>query len=96
MADVHLTLKDHVALWEGVVKALNCRPLAPGKPVRRRQRRPSIARALRDATKAGVSVGRVELPDGTTLVLGEPQAAGAAVNPWDAETLRLETRRRRR
>jgi hypothetical protein len=94
-----MTLKDHVLIAEQMVKALNCPPRSIGheNPVRRRRRKPSMSRALRDVAKAGLPIARIELGDGgTSLVLGEPLAAAAAENPWDAEIVRLEARRRRR
>jgi hypothetical protein len=75
MTDKLVTLADHAVFWGQMLKGLNPpRTIAPGKPVRRRQRKSSVAQTLRAAAKAGVSVSRVELPDGTALVLGEAQA----------------------
>jgi hypothetical protein len=52
---------------------------AAAKP--RRPRRPTLARAIAEARKAGVALARVEI-NGVVFVLGEPEPTADPVNPW--------------
>jgi hypothetical protein len=54
----------------------------PPKPKSTRKRRMTLARAMKQADRAGVKVGSVVMkPDGVTLELGE---ASNQPNPWDS------------
>jgi hypothetical protein len=55
-------------------------------PARRRQRKPTLARALREASRAGVNVRAATLaPDGgVTLTFGQG-ATTEVTNPWLAD-----------
>jgi hypothetical protein len=60
------------------------------QPKPRKARKPTLASALRQASKAHVSVASVEFSDGKiALVLGEPDANAAEPNEWDS-VLRIE------
>jgi hypothetical protein len=53
------------------------------EPRRRAARRPTLATALKQAKKLGVSVSGATLTaDGVTLTFGEPGATDDAPNPW--------------
>jgi hypothetical protein len=70
-------------------------PPHPGAPVdraRRRARRPTLAGALKEASKAGQHVAGAVIEDGKIeLRFGEPGAAAVATsNPWDEEIARLK------
>jgi hypothetical protein len=57
------------------------------RPARRKRhrRKVTLARAMREAAKAGASIARVEVADDKiTLVMGEPEPT-AASNPWLAD-----------
>jgi hypothetical protein len=55
-------------------------------------RQSDVTKALRAVSAAGAAVQRIEIaPDGKiTVVMGEPNASGAATNPWLAELERTE------
>jgi|SRR5215813_3210677 len=57
---------------------------APIKPTRK-PRKPTLASAKKQASKAGIEVNRYEMkPDGTIAVVpGAPTANDAEANPWD-------------
>jgi hypothetical protein len=87
-------LKNHAEFWERTLKGLSFAPtITPERPapVRRRRRKPSIARALRAAQKAGVPIARIELEDGTALVAGDPRSV-AVVDDLDVELAAFKAR----
>ena len=54
------------------------------KPLRRRQRKPTLSRALREAKRAGVNVAGATYEDGkVSLQFGEPQAGEKHGNELD-------------
>jgi hypothetical protein len=60
-------------------------PEAEAPPKRRRQRRPTLASALREAAKAGVPVRSAQVEAGkVTLTFGEVEPTDES-NPWLAE-----------
>jgi len=51
---------------------------------RRKKRKPNLASALKQASKAGVAVaGATITADGVTLEFGQPDAVKTNTNPWD-------------
>jgi hypothetical protein len=66
---------------DGLMRAMG--PVALAKP--KRQRKATLARALREMAKAGASVARVEITDEGkfALVLGEPEANKQQGNELD-------------
>jgi hypothetical protein len=66
-------------------------PLAAGAeilearpPLKRQRRKPSIARQIKQAEKAGKTVTSITTPDGTTIHFGDSESSEAN-NPWLAD-----------
>jgi hypothetical protein len=78
----HLRAKDFVLGGDRTLEVERLRAeLKASKP--KRQRKATLARALREAKKAGVSVQGATVEDGrVTLTFGEA-ATGDKINPWD-------------
>jgi hypothetical protein len=57
------------------------------KRQRRKPRKPSLAAAIRQARKAGLTTGTVTV-DGVTLTFGTAESTQANSNEWDEELIR--------